>query len=262
MKPIFTLVLLVITYTTFAGPNDGKLSITNLSNDRIIVEVDGKKYNNRVNNNENIVLISALSTGYHTLKVYTATRRGVSRNEMVKQTLIFQKSVNVKAKYHVDIVINRFGKVWLDELSMSDRKYEDSDGYSWYDRNHNDRDDDRYRDRDRDRNNDRDDRYNDDRYTIRAMNEQSFAALKETLTKERFDNSRLVIAKQVIDQNYFTTDQVKQLAQMYSFDNYKLDLVKYAYKNTVNKPDYFTLYEIFSFSSSKEDLANYIRQYK
>ena len=260
MKTIFTLVLLVITGAAFAGPNDGKLSITNLSNDRIIVEVDGRKYNSRVNNNENIVLISALSTGYHTLKVYTATRRAVNRNEMVKQTLIFQKSVNVKAKYHVDIVINRFGKVWLDELSMNDNKYEDSDGYSWYDRSNNDRNDDRYRDRDR--NNDRDDRYNDDRYASKPMNEQSFAALKETLTKERFDNSRLVIAKQVIDQNYFTTDQVKQLAQMYSFDNYKLDLVKYAYKNTVNKPDYFTLYEIFSFSSSKEDLANYIRQYK
>ncbi len=66
----------------------------------------------------------------------------------------------------------------------------------------------------------------------------------------------------MIDQNYFTAEQVKQLAQMYSFDNYKLDIAKYAYKNTLNKQDYFILYEVFQFSNSKEDLANYIRQFK
>ena len=253
MKNIFTLVLLVIAYTVSAHPNDGKLTITNLSNQRIIVEVDGRRFNNRVNKDENLVLVPVLSTGYHSLKVYTvANRRDDNRNGARKQTLVFQKNVNVKPQFHVDIVINRFGKVWYDELSMNDRNYEDMDNY--------DRNNDRYNDRDRDpndtRNNDRDD----DRY--KPMNDQSFAALKETLNKERFDNSRLTIAKQVIDQNYFTVDQVKQLAQMYSFDNYKLDLAKYAYKNTVNKQDYFMLYEVFSFSSSKEELANYIKQYK
>jgi hypothetical protein len=94
------------------------------------------------------------------------------------------------------------------------------------------------------------------------MSDQSFAALKDALVKERFDNSRLTIAKQVMDQNYFTVDQVKQITLLFSFDNYKLDLAKYAYKNTVNRPDYFMLYEVFSFSSSKEELANYIKQYK
>jgi hypothetical protein len=249
MKKIFTLALFIITYTVSAHPNDGKLTITNLSNQRIIVEVDGRRFNNRVNKDENLVLVPALSTGYHTLKVYTLTsRREDGRYDARKQTLIFQKNVNVKPQYHVDIVINRFGKVWLDELSMQDQNYKDTDNDVWNDRNNNPNDN---------RNNDRDnDRYN------KPMSDQSFAALRETLKKERFDNSRLTIAKQVIDQNYFTVDQVKQLAQMYSMDNYKLDLAKYAYKNTVNKPDYFMLYEVFSFSTSKEDLANYIRQYK
>ena len=246
MKKIFTLILLVIAYTVSAHPNDGKLTITNLSSQRIVVEVDGKKFNNRMYESDNQILVPALSTGFHTIKVYTLpVGRDDARYGIRKQTLIFQRNVNVRPQYHIDIVVNRFAKVWLDELSMKDRNYVDMDNND-QDNDHNDQDT---------------PRDNDDKYG-RPMSVQSFTALKEALSKERFDNARVTIAKQVIDQNYFTADQVKQLVQMYSTDSYKLDLAKYAYKNTVNKQEYFILYEAFTFSSSKEDLANYIRQFK
>lgn len=261
MKKIFTLALLVITYTAFAHPNDGKVSVTNLSSNRIMVEVDGKQVSNRANDSDDFLLIPALSTGFHAIKVYSVPNKSTVSYGIKKQTLIFQKNMNVRPQYHIDIVINRFGRVLFDELSMKDPNYVNTDNNDW----NNDRD----RDRNPGRNPDRPDRNpgrdnypdNDNRYG-RPMSDQSFAALKATLTNERFDNSRVTIAKQVIDQNYFTADQVKQLLQMYSFDNYKLDLAKYAYKNTVNKQDYFILYEVFSFSSSKDDLANFIRQFK
>lgn len=250
MKPIFTLALLVITYSAFALPNEGKMSITNLSNQRIVVEVDGKKFTDRINDNENIVLVPSLSIGFHQVKVY-AVPGGRNVVGTQKQTLIFQKNVNVKAKYHVDIVVNRFGKVLYDELSMNDRNYVDIDKNNWYNSPWDDRNNPRNPyDNPRDNNNNR------------AMSAQSFAAFREAVVKERFDNSRVIIAKQVIDQNYFTVDQIKQLLQIFTTDSYKLDLAKYAYKNTINRSDYFMLYEVFTFSSSKEDLANYIRQYK
>lgn len=251
MKTIFTLALLIITISVFAHPNDGKMSITNLSSQRIVVEVDGKKFNNRVNDNDNLLLIPTLAAGYHTIKVYAvAASRSDVRYGIRKQTLIFQKNMNVRPQFHIDIVVNRFGKVLFDELSMKDPNYVNTNNNDWNDHGDNDGNPDR-------------DTYpdNDNRYG-RPMSDQSFTALKETLIRERFDNSRVTIAKQVIDQNYFTADQVKQLLLMYSFDNYKLDLAKYAYKNTVNKQDYFILYEVFSFSSSKDDLANYIRAFK
>lgn len=283
MKKIFTLALLVIAYTVSAHPNDGKMSVTNLSSQRIVVELDGKKFEERNDVNDKFFLMPDLPAGFHTVKVYVLEiGRSAVRMGMRKQTLIFQKNVNVRPQYHVDIVVNRFGKVWYDELSMRDPKYIDADGGDW----NNNRDDD-YRPGQPSRP-DRDPNPGNGNYPgngtpgngnypgngtpgngnypgngyIRPMNDQSFAALKETLSKERFDNSRVTIAKQVIDQNYFTAEQVKQLAQMYSFDNYKLDIAKYAYKNTLNKQDYFILYEVFQFSNSKEDLANYIRQFK
>lgn len=128
---------------------------------------------------------------------------------------------------------------------MKDRNYVDTGNDDWSPGGNNDRDT---------------PRDNDSRY--QPMSAQSFTAFKATLAKERFDNSRIVIAKQVIDQHYFTADQVKQLAQLYTADSYKLEVAKYAYKNTLNKQDYFILYDVFTFGSSKEDLANYIRQYK
>lgn len=278
MKKIFTLALLVITYAVYAHPNDGKMSVTNLSQQRIIVELDGKRFEERADNYNNLLLIPEVSSGYHSIKVYLQDdSKGATKMGLRKQVLVFQKNLNVRPQFHIDIVVNRFGKVWYDELSMKDPKYVDTDADDW--------------------NNSRDNGYNPGgnqqpgsnqpgggyqqpgrgnnpnipsgngypggyNNGYRPMNDQSFAALKETLTRERFDNSRVTIAKQVIDQNLFTVDQVKQLVQMYSFDNYKLDLAKYAYKNTLNKQDYFMLYDVFQFSSSKEELAAFIRNYK
>lgn len=259
MKTIFTLALLTISYLSFAHPDDGKLSITNLGARSILVEVDGKRINSRVNADDDFILVPALSTGLHSVKIYAlATSRNDNNNRndinanRGKPVLIFQRNLNIRVQYHVDIVINRFGKVLYDELSMRDRNYVDVQR----------RDDGQYGRPDRPERPDRGTPSDSDNGYGRAMQPQSFSAFKETLSKERFDNARVTIAKQVIDQNYFTADQVKQLAQLFSSDNNKLEVAKYAYRNTVNRQDYFIVYEVFSFSSSKEDLANYIRQFK
>lgn len=255
MKTLFTLALLTISLITLAHPDDGKMTINNLSNQQIVVEVDGKKYENGLRGNDDLIFIPDLPAGFHTLKIYSVSNSRTAVNNMKRiHTLIFQRNLSLRAQYHVDIVINRFGKVLYDELSMRDRRYADMS-----------------RDRDRGRDDDRPgggrpDRGNypdqHDGYNNRVMQPPSFNAFKETLIKERFDNSKLAIARQVIDQNYFSADQVKQLAQLFSSDNSKLDIVKYAYRNTVNKQDYFLLYDVFTFSTSKEELASYIKQYK
>jgi hypothetical protein len=292
MKKIFTLALLVISFNLFAAPpSDSRISITNLSIQQIQVEIDGKRYNNRVNNDENLVLVPAISSGIHAIRIYTVTTIGNDpRPGMTpkKLTLIFQKNFSLKAQYHTDIVINRFGKVTIDELSMNDRNYVDIEG-SWNNGNGNNAGGGNNGGWNNGGNNNGGNNNGggigsnnggnnggwnngnngnnpntggyDPRYS-RAMSDQSFAALKEALVKEKFDNSRLTIAKQVMLQNYFTVDQVKQMIMLFSFDNYKLDLAKTAYKYTVNRPDYFMLYEVFSFSNSKEELANYIKQFK
>lgn len=240
MKQIFTLLVFVLTsLITRANHDNGRISITNLGNREISVEVDGKRYNDR----NNTILIRSLSPGRHTIKVYRDNRKDVnSQLDMFgkKRQLIYNSTIYVKPQYHVDLVVNRFGKVLVDEQSMTDRNYDrDNDDIADYDHGHGS-----------------------DTWNNRQMSDASFNSLKEVLQREAFDNNRMTMAKQSISNNYLSVDQVKQLVQLFTFDDKRLDLAKYAYRNTINKGDYFQLYEVFSFSSSKDALAEYVRNFK
>ena len=64
----------------------------------------------------------------------------------------------------------------------------------------------------------------------------------------------------MIDRNQFSADQVKSMMQVFSFENARLELAKYAYRNTMDQRNYFVVYDALSYSSSKEQLAEYLRR--
>ncbi len=235
MKKIFTLAIMALSsLIVFANHDDGRMSITNLGGRDTWLELDGKRYSDR----DNPVLIRELASGNHTVKIYRENtpksvwdRVGMGR----KPEIIYSNTIYIKPRYHVDIVINRFGKVMVDEQSMTDRNYDD------------DKDGGDYR--------------RDDNWNNAAMSNRSFNGLMNTLRKEPFDDNRMNMIKQsIMDNNYFTVDQVKQLATLFTFDDKRLEVAKYAYRNTVNKGDYVQLYEVFTFNRSKDELADYIRR--
>jgi hypothetical protein len=65
-----------------------------------------------------------------------------------------------------------------------------------------------------------------------------------------------------MDRNYFTSQQVKELLQLFTFENNKLDLAKYAYRKTMDRRNYYIVNDVFAFSNSKDELARYIRDYR
>ena len=86
--------------------------------------------------------------------------------------------------------------------------------------------------------------------------------MKESLRRERFENTRVSIARQFFNEHAFTATQVKDLLQEFSFENNKLDLAKYAYRNTTDRNNYSCVFDVFSFNSSRQDLANYMSSYR
>lgn len=268
MKKISTLLIGTLFSLSLLAYDGTRLSVTSVSNTKLSMEIDGRRYNIGVNDD---VMIRDLEPGRHTIRITKVSQRFDDRNNRGwnifggnrnRQDVIYNSTLYVKEGYFYDITITRFGKVVLDERRM-DRNDE------WYSDNDDDRDRD-YRD-DRDRDNDRDwnDRDGRDRNGngngygyMRPMDQRDFQRAKETIDRESFDNSKLVMARQIIDRNYFSAEQAKQLAQLFSFDSYKLDLAKHIYKNTTDKGNFFILYDVFSFSSYKEDLAKYIREYR
>ena len=86
--------------------------------------------------------------------------------------------------------------------------------------------------------------------------------MKQSLRRENFENTRMTLAKQMLGGNNFETSQVREMLQMFSFESNRLELAKYAYRNTSDKKNYYSVYDVFSFSSSKEELSRYISNFR
>ena len=277
MKTIFTLLLSTI-FSIAAMAYDGtRLTVTSISNNKMFVEVDGRRYNL----DGNTFSLSNIRPGTHNIRVLRELKRKTGWNFGNKrEETIYNIKATFRDGYHFDILVNRFGKVLIDErrIDPNDDWYNDDD----YDRNDarnldqdkgynngGNRDDRDYGNDDRDDRDDRDyddERKNDDpRYDnsySRAMTNTDFAQAKETLRREWFENTRLETAKQIIDRNYFTSQQVKEMVLLFTFENNRLDIAKYAYGKTIDKGNYFMLNEAFTFNNNKEALKEYIRQYQ
>lgn len=249
MKQIFTLFIATVAcismYAVPSYPYASRISISSSSNVNIRVMID----NNRYKTNNNAVLVNNLQQGYHSVKIYRLVR-GYSQGNYYGNSgnyqLLYNANVYIKPQYHVDITINRFGKAFIDEQPVNAESYSDEDN-DWGDDNH---------DGSNSNNNSND--YN----NSRVMNAASFGRLRQTLQNESFDNVRLTMAKQVINSNFFTVSQVKELVQLFSFENNKLEIAKYAYRNTVDKNNYFAIADCLTFSSNKEELMRYIQNYR
>jgi Domain of unknown function (DUF4476) len=169
--------------------------------------------------------------------------------------------------------------------SQNDKSFDNSDDRNWdanhdfnYDRSGNQSDYNKDRDvkfGDRGQNNndgrfgDKGDRgYNDnsnmgnnDNSYNRAMNDFEFNRVLASINKEWIETNKTKSATQIINTNYFTASQVKQMLQLFSFENTKLDLAKQAYSKTVDQKNYFMVNDVLSFSS-KDELARYIRSFR
>jgi hypothetical protein len=86
-----------------------------------------------------------------------------------------------------------------------------------------------------------------------------FQQLVANVKSEWFASGKLNTAKQGISNYYFNTSQVGQLMQLFSSDNDKLELAKLAYSKTVDPANYTSLYNLFSYQSSRDDLNAFIR---
>jgi hypothetical protein len=92
-----------------------------------------------------------------------------------------------------------------------------------------------------------------------SMNPKDFEEAKATIKASSFDETKLSTAKEIISSNCLYADQVAQICKLFSFEDSKLDFAKYAYNHTIDRSNYFKVNNVFSFSSSKEELSNYIR---
>lgn len=90
------------------------------------------------------------------------------------------------------------------------------------------------------------------------MSPGDFNGMKETIQSKDFENTKLTIAKQVLQNNCLTSAQVGELLRLFDFENTRLDYAKYAYAHTYDVGNYYKVNDAFEFESSVDELNKYI----
>jgi hypothetical protein len=90
------------------------------------------------------------------------------------------------------------------------------------------------------------------------MSTADFQRAKSSVEKQSFAETKMKVAKQITTSNCLSTDQIIEIVNLFSFEENKLDYAKFAYSKCVDKNNYFMVNDAFSFSSSTDELTEYI----
>ena len=91
------------------------------------------------------------------------------------------------------------------------------------------------------------------------MSPTEFSEMKASIASKSFEETKITITKQVMDSRCMFVSQVKDLLKLFSFEESKLDIAKYAYDHTYDLGNYYKLNDAFTFSSSTDELNDYIK---
>ena len=92
-----------------------------------------------------------------------------------------------------------------------------------------------------------------------AMLPADFNSALATVKNQKFDDTRLKTAKQITEANCLSAAQIVKIAEIFGFEESKLDYAKFAYTHCTERENYFKLNNIFNFSSSVDELTAYIQ---
>jgi hypothetical protein len=95
-------------------------------------------------------------------------------------------------------------------------------------------------------------------YSAQAMSEQEFGRIRAALQREWWDDSRQRLLMDVARDRLFSTRQVRQVMDLFTFGDAKVNVAAALYPRVVDPQDFYTLYDALTFSSEKEELRRRI----
>jgi len=91
--------------------------------------------------------------------------------------------------------------------------------------------------------------YHDDSYQ-RYMNQADFMQLIGVIGSKTFESTRSSIARQALQNNYFTSGQIVQLLEVFTFESTRVEMAELAYERVVDPNNYYLVFDAFTFESS------------
>lgn len=92
----------------------------------------------------------------------------------------------------------------------------------------------------------------------RPMNRHMFSNALQSIQKKSFSETQLTLAKQIVTSNCLKAIQLKEIAQIFDFEDTKLEFAKFSYAYCFDPMNYWQINDVFDFESSIEELDEYI----
>jgi hypothetical protein len=90
------------------------------------------------------------------------------------------------------------------------------------------------------------------------MSNSDFEEAQESIKNKSFDDSKLKIAKQICKSSCMTSEQIRNIMKIFSFEESRLDFAKFAYDYVYNPEKYYKVNDAFQFELTIEELDEYL----
>ena len=94
-----------------------------------------------------------------------------------------------------------------------------------------------------------------------AMTPAGFDKMKESVEAKPFSETKMSTAKIATKNNCISVSQIKEICKLFSMDDDKLTYAKFAYDYCVDKGNYYLVSDVFSFSTTTDELNKFIEEH-
>ena len=90
------------------------------------------------------------------------------------------------------------------------------------------------------------------------MSADAFSKLKNAVEQKPFSDTRMSTAKIATKNNCLSTNQIFEICKLFSMDDDKLKYAQFAYDFCSDKANYYTISEVFAFSTTQEKFNTFL----
>jgi hypothetical protein len=90
------------------------------------------------------------------------------------------------------------------------------------------------------------------------VDDNTLQSIMQTMKNATFEEKMIEVGKTALKDRVLKTNQVHQLLSLFSFEANKLEFAKFCYDKTIDRNNYYTLYNDFAFNNYSSQLDKYI----
>jgi hypothetical protein len=91
------------------------------------------------------------------------------------------------------------------------------------------------------------------------MDSADYLSVIKSLESKDFDDSKMTQAKQILQSNCMSSEQIRDLLKVFTYEDDKLEMAKYAYSHCSNPQNYWKVNDAFEYETTIEELDEFLQ---